>query len=1467
MDKNNLGVLILALQEGIKPHINFQFKSKIEENLNDYLQIVDNNTGPDSETLKHFSLRNQLDLPYFIKKCLDIESALIENILPIYSSKRKILNAMTYHNLLILQSPTGTGKSSQIPIFFLTSPVFYKSSVYIIQPKKLSAISLAFKVKNDLKGLHPVTHCIKLEDFEGIGEQSIVYFDDKTFFKVLLEERQKDFPFPDSKVVILDDVHELTVDIVMNLGFLLDLIKTKRPDMRVLITSATLNQSKIENYLENYLKIPNQFSNPPESKLEMKFVLIKLEEARFEVKTFYLNESTNYIKDTLRTIERIILKEDFKKILVFLTCQSELFEMKQKLEGMFKLIHVYLLFAGMNLSGQENALRVVKPGIPVVVLATNYAESSITIRDLSHIIDCGREKLFIAQDMNIYQVVSTLISKSSAIQRRGRAGREAPGICYCMYTEQEFNSMQPVRKAKILTDFLDSELLLLNKFKINIRSLNLLYQASEQHLELSYNKLVCENAIDLKEELDYLKSLRPIGELALELDLDSKLASMIYRTKFAFEAILWAGALKVYDILFDSRKNEKENELFFREFDDFSMILIILRLYCSIQCETCFERNEKVSPENLNDFLKFVEKSCRNCQDKGKKWLMSMKFNWRSVTLGLRYSSEILRKLKDKKIHTLLSPSHYAMEVEFMNTENNESQLTGLVNSYKSLSNWIKPLFLIVFCNNLCENISSEEILAFRHLKTDKLGVPSASSTSRFQESGDYLIFYSMELWKSNHYFKYILTFTAEFVQSQKEKLNLNCLSAKDLYSVYSVPYLGEKVQQVLKLNGSEYIQNLDSSLQDALTSYLLKYSKQEASLHLMLKKTEKLIGVNLINQKIQEINQIIESKHCVYHSLSDNYLAVIGLGMEIKELISSNNELRYRIRDIDPATPVNTLIKDIKNTFTVKYVSVERIFNQVQAILYFSSQQDAEEAKIKLKLFPLKGLKGKLFQMEPLVAGAVQGISASVEIPCLVHLDKAQKIFDLFNPKSVKQVRCSLSQSKFILKFGTRQENEYFISNNKHVLQQSFSVSAIEVKLLAEGISLPRDLLKVKGLRDYIERLKNSFSCNLKIDMNKGKIFSQFDELPPGAQEKLRRLANNETLEILGVVWVEVVKRNHYYRNRELNWRDFQHEFNVSCVYIHTTKMLQIFGLPEERCEILNYLKQYCSTLMSQLLTVDLKLDKDTIGLTCLNEISVKYPKLEFKYDYSDTSKLTVFGYIKEVNSFLHFFYKGKPPIAALNICQVCMENQSGNTHKLSICGHTIHKTCFEASIMSESFFCIPIKCLFCQKKVSYEDLLMILSYTALQKAEKFALDKFINSSGKERYAFCEIPRCEFIYEKNAVNSETMVRYCPRCNFLVCTKCKEPAKKYHNSDCQKKWIRNNDRKSSIWLKENTVSCPKCKLSVEKSGGCNHMTCKDCGANYCFICSNLITQEPIIEHYLVPNTLCFRKMITTDFTQ
>lgn len=1461
MDNIDRQELIKSSKASMKPYVLTQHKNILKDSIKNNQNIIEYNTSGESDIPKHFNLEDKSDLDNFLKKSLKVENFLIKSGLPIYSLKRKTLNAVTYHNVFILQSPTGSGKSSLIPAFFMTSPVFYKSNVLVIEPKKISAIYLATKLKQELGGLVNVCSCIDQTDFnEGLRE-TIVFFDNRSFLSVLLEEMTKEFPLAGTKIILLDDLHELNVDIIISLAFLLDLIKTKRPDLRLIITSATLNEMRVEEYISNFLSKPNRFLVPPEPKLEMKCISVKQSEAQYDVQTFFLSECTKYFKDTIKTIERIISKGDYKKILVFLTCQSELSDMKQQLELIYKKnIEVYLLYAGVSLREQDKAMRSINPGIPVVVLATNYAESSITIKDLSHVIDCGREKLFLAESLNIYKVSQEFISKSSAIQRRGRAGREAPGICYCMYTEQEFMSMDSFRKTKIFSDLLDPILLELNKYKIDIRKLDLLFPISEEQLRMTYDKLLKENAIRDNNE-DYLSELKDVGLLALELRLDSKLASMIIRTRFSLEAIFIAAVLRVYDTLLDSRKVNPKNKIFCEGFDDFTSNMIVVRQVFSIKCKLCLEKIERFDTFNFDFFSNFVDISCKICQDLRKTWSNSMKISWRSVLLALRYSQEILQKLQDRKINTYLEPTHYSAEFAYMNSKGEQQDL--LIENYKTLARKLKGMFFIVFYLNLCENITFDDFVAFRHISSNNLGVPSSSSSTKSIHSSDFLIFFSMEKFKSKNYFKYTVGFSADEIKMFARRIDFCFDSERSEYEIHKVAHLGEKVRQLLKLNGSLYMQSIESSLQSVLTSFMIKYSKDESSLILMLKSSEKHKGIKVIGEKIKDLFGIIENKHRAHYSLDDNYLAVLGLGMEIIELISSKNELRYRIGDLDISSSASAYIKDIKNTFNVKFVNIERIGNKSQAILYFATQQQVEEAKQKLRMFPLNGPKGKIFEMEAIAAGAIQGKSTLIRFPCLVNYEQAENALAFCSPASIKQLSCTRNSSRYIVNFNSKQSNDYFINNYKHNLQEFFSFTNIEVKIKAEGISVPRELLKIHELEDYIEKIKTSYNCEVKINFREGKIFSQFEELHPAVQEILMRLVNIDTLEIVPIVWEEVIKSQHLHRGREFCWADFQKENSVSCVYIVCNKMVQIFGLPEGRCEVLLYLKKFCSSITSKLERIDLEIDHYEINNESLCEIYSRFPKLEIYFNESDPKKFTVFGLNTEIEKFLKIFYKNIPK-KNKSLCQVCLMNQSGNSFKLSICGDTIHKSCFERAILNQSIFHVPIKCYICEAKVAYDDLLMILSFDTLQRIEKFALDSFIAKKGKGKYAYCEVEWCEFIYETANVNAETMLRYCPRCTLNVCIRCKKSVSKYHDNVCEKNRIKNQDIHTHRWIKENTVACPQCNYSVEKSGGCNHMICPKCEINYCFICFKKITEKSIMDHYSVKNTICYRRLINDN---
>ena len=131
---------------------------------------------------------------------------------------------------------------------------------------------------------------------------------------------------------------------------------------------------------------------------------------------------------------------------------------------------------------------------------------------------------------------------------------------------------------------------------------------------------------------------------------------------------------------------------------------------------------------------------------------------------------------------------------------------------------------------------------------------------------------------------------------------------------------------------------------------------------------------------------------------------------------------------------------------------------------------------------------------------------------------------------------------------------------------------------------------------------------------------------------------------------------------------------------------------------------------------------------------------------------------------------------------------------------------------------------------------------------------------SGKNNYAWCENSECNHIYDISAVLANgKIVRYCPECKNKYCTKCKKIALGNHEIACERKWIQENDVECEEWIVMNTITCPNCKFSFEKSGGCNHMTCPCCKSHFCFLCGAIIFDKIPVDHYRIKNTICYNR--------
>ena len=709
-----------------------------------------------------------------------------------------------------------------------------------------------------------------------------------------------------------------------------------------------------------------------------------------------------------------------------------------------------------------------------------------------------------------------------------------------------------------------------------------------------------------------------------------------------------------------------------------------------------------------------------------------------------------------------------------------------------------------------------------------------------------------------------------EIIQYASEVLETyNYQPRKNEFKLLFFRNIGERFRKQLKINNCKYFYSIEKAFADKLIDrYLLICSKEESCFKVLIKKTQSEDCISVMRFCIGKLLYLIESAEKVHVSLGDNYIGVILPGYEIKELVSPKNEIRYKISGLDPSMSSNAHLKEIKATFSVKYASIQKTGKLVEAFLYFSDQNQAESAQSRLRMFPLKGcpsIQIRVSEMEPLLEGATRGTIAKVIIPCYVSQSMVEDILGPFNPDHYELKKCNTQESIIKVHFNSREATEYFVYNYRPTFRRFLNISSATVKLVGEGISIPNELLKVYRLQNYIENLSRVFRTQIFVNLSKKKIYSQFDEIPIAAQEKIYQLINNDILEVPRIVWMQIQNRFHYYEGEEMDFDAFQSKKEVSCVYESTAKIIQIFGLPEQRSEVLEYLKEFTSEIMNDLRSSDFEIDKKLNLSQVVNEIYSKFPSIELNFDDHNSRKFSASGLSDDIEAFINFFYQDQPsPPKPIN-CEVCHSNMTFSSHKLGICGHLIHKSCFVNQLkinMSTSLF--PIKSFSCDSKVLYQDLVTLCPYGVMITIEKIALSKYIKGAGIERFDVCKAPNCGYLYEKSSIDQTKMTRYCPKCNCTICVKCNSPATRNHNIECEKNWIMNNDKQLASWLSKNASSCPKCGIHIEKSGGCNHMTCGTCSTHYCFICFNEITDKKPIDHFMTPNTKCYRKYINNN---
>ncbi|KAF2754379.1 ATP-dependent RNA helicase DHX8 [Pseudovirgaria hyperparasitica] len=374
--------------------------------------------------------------------------------LPVYKFRKQLLDAVRQHQLLIVVGDTGSGKTTQLTQYLAEDGHANEGMIGCTQPRRVAAMSVAQRVSEEVgcKLGQEVGYTIRFEDMTG-PETKIKYMTDGILQREILLD-----PFLHRySVIMLDEAHERTIATDVLFGLLKKTLK-RRPDLKVIITSATLDADKFSEYFN---KCPI-FSIPGRT---------------FPVEIMYSREpESDYLDAALTTVMQIHLTEPMGDILLFLTGKEEIDTsceiLHERMKALGPSVPELMILPIYGALPSEIASRIFEPAPPgsrKVVIATNIAETSITIDGIYYVVDPGFVKQM-AYDakLGMDRLQVTPISQAQAKQRAGRAGRTGPGKCFRLYTEAAFQSeMLPTTIPEIQRQNLSNTILMLKAMGIN----------------------------------------------------------------------------------------------------------------------------------------------------------------------------------------------------------------------------------------------------------------------------------------------------------------------------------------------------------------------------------------------------------------------------------------------------------------------------------------------------------------------------------------------------------------------------------------------------------------------------------------------------------------------------------------------------------------------------------------------------------------------------------------------------------------------------------------------------------------------------------------------------------------------------------------------------------------------------------------------------------------------------------------
>ena len=549
--------------------------------------------------------------------------------LPVSQRKAEIEKLLSEHQVIVVAGETGSGKTTQLPKMCLELGLGNLGTIGHTQPRRIAARSVAARIAEELQ--------TELGDLVGYKVRFNDQISDNTQIKlmtdgILLAEIQTDRFLNQYSCLIIDEAHERSLNNDFILGYLKQLLP-RRPDLKVIITSATIDVERFSKH----------FNNAP---------IIEVSGRTYPVEVRYRpvveEDDQDQLQGILNAVDEL-QAEGRGDILIFVNGEREIRDTAEALQKQ-NLKHTEILPLFARLSAQEQNKIFHPSGLNRIVLATNVAETSLTVPGIKYVIDPGTARISrYSYRTKVQRLPIEPISQASANQRKGRCGRVSEGICIRLYSEEDFNNRPEFTDPEILRTNLASVILQMTALGLDdIEAFPFVDAPDKRHIQDGVKLLEELGAFEtVQTKSGEKRRLTTIGRQLSQLPVDPRLAKMLLSAVdfgSVYEVMIIVSALSIQDPRERPTDKQQASDEKHRRFaDKKSDFLAFLNLWNYVQEQQKELTKNQFRRQCQKDFLNYLR--IREWQDIYQQIRLAVR------EMGLPINSE---RAEYQQIHTAL---------------------------------------------------------------------------------------------------------------------------------------------------------------------------------------------------------------------------------------------------------------------------------------------------------------------------------------------------------------------------------------------------------------------------------------------------------------------------------------------------------------------------------------------------------------------------------------------------------------------------------------------------------------------------------------------------------------------------------------------------------------------------------------------------------------------------------------------